>query len=98
MTDKAKHTPTPWSFNQLFDGQRLYGLVIHPPHLYFYGDKVNPTSKQDLINIKHIVRCVNSHNALVEACGELTTWIKENTDAIPYALIQGEQALKQAEE
>jgi hypothetical protein len=64
MTNETKHTPTPWfagtecSEDYYYSGYCI-GTAINKADVCFYG--------VEKANAAHIVRCVNSHDALVGA-------------------------------
>ena len=66
---QVKHTPTPWKLAA--DGRTIYTSMAQgfPDNIIastarsIYGQVGDPKA-----NAEHIVRCVNSHDALLEAC------------------------------
>ena len=92
MSNKTKHTPTPWRV--IKNGR----IVWHKGG--DIGEIVVRSGNYDeaQANAEHIVKCVNSHDALIEALKGLVDWVMFNTDAIPYDLTRARQALEQAEE
>lgn len=56
-----KHTPTPWRYRDLGDTLAIYGPGNSMPHARVPRDR---DSKADAA---YIVRCVNAHEALVDA-------------------------------
>ena len=99
--DKPKHTPTPWNFERLYSNGRLDRVAIHPSHFYSESAFV----ETDMANAEHIVKCVNSHDALVKAFHRLR---KDIDTALLYKRMQKgtaedmndtiDKALKQAGE
>jgi hypothetical protein len=71
------HTPTPWRVRELIDRPDLFHVSAptpegHPYHghtkeIEIMSDEHYPTKRADA---EFIVRAVNSHEALVEACNE----------------------------
>ena len=91
---KTKRTPTPWN-NDLFpfavDGKD--GILI--------ADCSDIACRNDEVqnaNAEHIVRCVNSHDELVEACNHVIDNLsQESEEAWEVELSVLRQALKHAE-
>lgn len=63
MATKHTPTPTPWATG-------IQGDIFKDG----YGDIANCTNSNAHANAAHIVRCVNSHEALVEALEILSNW------------------------
>lgn len=66
------HTPTPWEIKG--NGKQVYGsqdIVANCDYQQANDDDEEGLEADDALareNARHIVRCVNSHDALVEAC------------------------------
>tara|TARA_R110000822_G_scaffold38988_2_gene107533 strand:+ start:2262 stop:2603 length:342 start_codon:yes stop_codon:yes gene_type:complete len=75
MTDKPQHTPGPW----LVENKTVYALNVSDTNRFsalIQGGFINQsrdggferTSEGELLaNARHIVHCVNNHDALIEA-------------------------------
>lgn len=66
MIETAQHTPGPWSFKPYKRAGAMGWLIYAGPSEYCVA-KV-----PEKVDAKHIVRCVNSHDALLaalEVCG-----------------------------
>ncbi len=61
-----KHTPTPWAHN----GARIHGCKNEYPTIAVVAKAAEDGVEVD--DAAHIVRCVNSHEALVKALKDLT--------------------------
>ncbi len=76
--DVTKHSPTPWSWN--VGRPERYDLIwitdaTGKRVLTMYGPDKLPK------DMKHITRCVNAHDALVEAIGEALIFANANLPA-----------------
>ena len=92
---EAKHTPLPWESSEenptIIKTPRSNGLIASAMGLTDSG--FFPSEKEALANAAFIVKAVNSHYALLEACKKaLTCRASMNSDVV--ALI--ESALAQA--
>lgn len=64
----SKHTPTPWNAEELQSPERGHRISIHNANTGDYVAQVNfAADPQAKANAAHIVRCVNLHDALVDA-------------------------------
>ena len=76
MSEKAKHTPTPWASHE----SHIYG-----PDGAILAQVYNPGSKPDdyplVENRDFIVRAVNAYDALVEALNEAREYFDGRADA-----------------
>ena len=78
MTDKPKHSPTPWEFEEIktfnlhhvddAKGQSICDMYFKTGRDNYpeFHRKANAEA-----NAKHIVHCVNNHDALVEALRDI---------------------------
>ncbi|WP_343743132.1 hypothetical protein [Herbaspirillum huttiense] len=71
-----KHTPTPWyawfeEKNEFHNGRAYIAQAEGAPHTRHYSDVASTVDVElpeiQKANAEHIVRCVNSHEALVKA-------------------------------
>lgn len=65
----TNHTPTPWHVAS--DGLTIKECCDSDRAFPFTVAKVDDVSRTDRANASHIVRCVNSHDALVAALENL---------------------------
>lgn len=94
---ESEHTPTPWIYSK--DGEMIYTSGNAP-----FGYKlIKPSGKRPESEIKanaaFIVKAVNNHESLVEACQIALQRLKDlgryKSDAVTCGML--EEALKQAE-
>jgi hypothetical protein len=81
MTQATKHTPTPWKVMRRDSGWDIKAGSREVAVVFSRGDDVQQA------NAAHIVRCVNSHEALVQALVELDSNL-ENHQESEYARYQ----------
>jgi hypothetical protein len=66
MTNNAKHTPTPWNYGPSIRKEDFTDIISKDDERLIF-------SVRDNANAVFIVRAVNSHEALLEACKEAIT-------------------------
>lgn len=113
ITPKPSHTATPWEIEDSGLCESHYitsnelGYHIGVADLCVTNSETNSQSFVALdretikANAEHIVKCVNSHDALVGACNDALEELMEiwsKTDAESMAIISLKSALKQAGE
>lgn len=84
-----KHTPTPWAYRR-FDGEKHkihIGIdgnldTVHDAHAIVYAQE---DCGDDEANASHIVHCVNTHDALVEALERINE-MTDNTEGPSWEL------------
>lgn len=73
MTDTLKHTPTPWRYDPLYKNSALV-VADQDNEVFPYQDmciechSANGGPEQNKSNAEFIVRAVNNHQALLDAC------------------------------
>lgn len=78
MNETTKHTKTPWTTKGVFV---LIEKRDQPKVICCMADA--PTSIEARANAAHIVKCVNAHDALVEAAYGVETLYAEMSAALP---------------
>ncbi len=94
-----KHTPTPWALNTDDIPPTIYAEVNQ--HCIAILDDSSGAYKFDDVatceaNATHIVRCVNSHEALVKALEELTATIDAGRKSADYVALQEHRVMRNA--
>lgn len=84
-----KHTPTPWytwfeEKNEFHNGRAYIAQAEGAPFTRHYSDVASTVNGElpeiQKANAAHIVRCVNSNDALVKALQEARSWIIGQAD------------------
>ena len=90
-----KHTPIPWKLEKHNSG--LGVRIYHETRLF--GQDMQFIGSQGEANASFIVKAVNSHEALVEACKYALNWINEGHQKFDeiHTRMMIEEALKQSE-
>ena len=95
----TEHTPTPWHYNDIWpDAGNINGKIIFKTSTFCI-------TEEDKANAKHIVRCVNNFDALLETLKKTQTAIYNAMHAgnlsrpyHDYIIDKIEQAIAKAEE
>lgn len=77
MTTKATHTPTPWTVGDVID-YAIWTMDRSECIANCHGKSVLHFDDLASANAAHIVTCVNSHDALVEALRDVSKRIAES--------------------
>lgn len=93
-----KHTPTPW----YYDEEKGEVRCEERDYLIANIEPQDITEPEDLFNGEHIVKCVNSHDVLVESLKEIAKGIESSNSSAQFCCdyLSGlaKQALKAAGE
>lgn len=99
---KTPHTPTPWYQGTKENETEEFIITENGRLISKCVERGNLNSKnQHIANARHIVKCVNMHDNLVEALKDLIMCVKKEnyniSDQLAFSLDKAEQALKESE-
>lgn len=80
---KEKHTPTPWIVEDriyLVKDQTTIAELWHSLNYSPIKDTAVPTPEEQRANGAFIIRAVNNHKILLDACEEALAFIERNTE------------------
>jgi len=72
---EQEHTPTPWQAANNWIMRRHPTCDVRVAVCDAYTAPKQPSDPRDRANAMHIVRCVNSHESLVDALQQVNTWL-----------------------
>ncbi len=82
-----EHTKVPWTIESPcgFPYSGIYIVPVVRKDFPFYIAQIRQLREREEseANAEHIVRCVNSHDALLEACGMAKAWFDKHTNDEP---------------